>query len=167
MTVTFISRSSWQRQLVDGFYTQRPRIYVGPILGKFWWNEVTLGQYIFAYSGFRPSVSFRQYTVTHINLKAILITRTNGRRLGTFTESSAFSYRGEFDKKHTHIVLFHFTHINLNATLILRKAREVWIISNTAMFLRKSEALERNVISLWCHQFWKGDGASSHLEKYL
>ena len=85
-------------------------------------EKVKLRQYIFAYSGFRPAVLFRQYTVTHINLKAILIRRTSGRRLGTFIKSSAFSYRGEFDKKTTFTIFFHYTHIHLNATLILRKS---------------------------------------------
>jgi hypothetical protein len=47
------------------------------------------------------------------------------------------------------------------------KAGEVWIISNTAMFSRKSGALERNVISFCLHRSRKGDEASSHLEKYL
>jgi len=53
-------------------------------------EKITLGQYIFVYSGFRPSVSFRQHTVTHTNLKAILIRRTRAAKAGDFHKKQRF-----------------------------------------------------------------------------
>ena len=110
-------------------------------------EKITSGQYIFAYSGFRPSVSFRQHNV-------ILIRRTSAAKAGDFhKKNSAFSYRGECDRKTYSHCFCCTTFISIvMLPLSYVKAGEVWIISYTAMFLRKSEELKRNAISFYFHQ---------------
>jgi len=155
MTVIFTSRSTLA-QAVGG-----QLLYRGPgsMPGQSSENlvkKLKMEQYIFANSGFRPSVSFRQYTVIHTNLKATLIRRTSGRRPGIFIKSSAFSYRGEFDRK-THsccscsITLISIVMLLLSYGKDSNILMEIGSIGKKSNFILFSSVLKgwRSLISSW------------------